>query len=117
MARFILSPAAEQDILSILAWTHKQFGERARIRYEALLGQAILDVVENPDRTGVTNRDEIREGVFTYHLRHSRLSVDSSLGRVRKPRHFLLFRVAENVIEIGRVLHDSMELERHLQIE
>ncbi len=73
MARFVLSPAAERDILSILAWTHQQFGENARLRYEALLGQAILDVAEDPERIGVTRREEIREGAFTYHLWHSRL--------------------------------------------
>ncbi len=114
MARFVLSPAAEQDILSILAWTHQQFGENARLRYEALLGQAILDVAEDPERIGVIRREEIREGAFTYHLWHSRLRVDTSVGRVRKPRHFLLFRVADGVVEIGRVLHDSMDLDRHL---
>ena len=37
MRRYILAPAAEQDIESILSWTHERFGERARLRYEALL--------------------------------------------------------------------------------
>jgi len=117
MSRFILSPVAEQDILSILAWTHQQFGEQTRVRYEALLVQAILDVAGDPGRSGVTRRDEICEKAFTYHLWHSRQNVDKSAGRIRKPRHLLLFRVAEEGVEIGRVLHDSMDLERHLPSE
>jgi toxin ParE1/3/4 len=117
MSRFILSPVAEQDILSILAWTHQQFGEQTRVRYEALLVQAILDVAGDPGRSGVAQRDEICEKAFTYHLGHSRHNVDKSVGRIRKPRHLLLFRVAEDGVEIGRVLHDSMDLERHLPTE
>jgi len=36
---------------------------------------------------------------------------DKAVGTVLKPRHFLLFRVSSNrEIEIGRVLHDSMDL-------
>ena len=117
MSRIILSPVAEQDILSILAWTHQQFGEQTRVRYEALLVQAILDVADNPGRSGVAQRDEICAKAFTYHLWHSRLNVEKSAGRIRKPRHLLLFRVAEEGVEIGRVLHDSMDLERHLPLE
>ena len=41
MARFTLSVAAERDIVSILTWTHEHFGEQARLRYEALLVQAM----------------------------------------------------------------------------
>jgi plasmid stabilization system protein ParE len=36
--------------------------------------------------------------------------VSRSVGRIRKPRHFLLYRVAgDGSLEIGRVLHDSVD--------
>lgn len=115
MAHFRLSPSAEQDLESILAWTDQEFGEQIRLRYEALLVQAILDLAADPDRAGITKRPELAKGALTYHLRHSRDNVSRSIGRIRKPRHFLLFRVAQNgCIEIARVLHDSMDLDRHL---
>ena len=115
MARFTLSPAAERDITSILAWTHEHFGEQARRRYEALLAQAIVDVAEDPERLGSASRDEISRHARTYHLWHSRQHVDKALGRVRRPRHFLIYRfTARNRIEIGRVLHDSLDLSSHL---
>ena len=109
-----IAPAAERDIESILAWTHEHFGERARLRYEALLSQAIADVADDPDRAGSDLRPEIAADARTYHLWHSRNRV-APTGRVKDPRHFPLYRTRSNGrLEIGRVLHDSMDLERHL---
>ncbi|HWL08394.1 MAG TPA: type II toxin-antitoxin system RelE/ParE family toxin, partial [Planctomicrobium sp.] len=87
MARFRLSPLAEQDLEEILAWTHEQSGEQGRLRYEALLVQATLDLAADPTRPGCTTRRELSPGAFTYHLRYSRDHVPSSTGRVKKPRH------------------------------
>ena len=115
MPRFVISPAAERDIESILAWTHERFGASGRRRYEALLVCAILDVADDAERTGSRNRPEIAAAARTYHLYHSRNRVETATGRVRHPRHFLLYRTCEDGrIEIGRVLHDSMDLARHL---
>lgn len=115
MPRFRLSPQAEEDIEAILAWSHKQFGEQVRLRYEELIVQALLDLASNPARAGTQARPELARGAFTYHLCYSRDHVGRAIGRIRKPRHFLLFRVADDgCLEIGRVLHDSMDLERHL---
>src|SRR5690242_2853722 len=114
MLKSIVSAAAEEDIESILRWSQDQFGERARGRYEALLGQAIVDLAEKPDRAGSHERPELGPLARTYHLRHSRKRVKTSTGRVKEPRHFILFRVRSGNLEIGRVLHDSMELASHL---
>ena len=118
MRRYVLAPAAQRDIEQILAWSHQQFGEQARLRYEALLVRAILDVSDDPSRAGSLGRPEIVAAARTYHLRHSRDRVNSAAGRVSRPRHFLLYRLRnEGQVEIGRVLHDSMELERHLPFD
>lgn len=118
MPRYRLSPLAEQDLEAILTWTHEHFGEQGRIRYEALLVRAILDVVADPQRPGCQPRPELAPGAMTFHLLRSRDHVPNATGRVRQPRHFLLFRIAaDGCLEIGRVLHDSMDLERHLPDE
>ena len=115
MAHYVISPAAYRDIQSILAWTHERFGEQMRLCYESLLLRAILDVAEDPQRPGGQTRSEIAPAARTYHLRHSRDRVDPATDRVRRPRHFLLYRTGEDGrIEIGRVLHDRMDLARHL---
>lgn len=60
----------------------------------------------------------IAQAARTYHLRHSRDHVDDTVGRVRRPRHFLLYRMrSDGDVEIARVLHDRMDLERHLPEE
>ena len=79
------------------------------------LAQAIIDVAADPSRPGCHMRPEIAANSRTYHLRHSRDRVARRADRVHKPRHFLLFRFADDgAVEIGRVLHDSMDLTRHL---
>lgn len=85
------------------------------MRYESLLVQAIQDVAASPHRTGVHARPEIAANARTYHLWHGRDRVNPPEDRVRSPRHFLLFRIGENdQVEIGRVLHERMDLQRHL---
>jgi toxin ParE1/3/4 len=118
MPRCLIAPAAVEDIESILAWTHERFGERARLRYEALLIRAITDIANHPDRAGSSHRPEIAASARTYHLAHSRKRVTGGAGRVKQPRHFILYRTrADGTVEIGRVLHDSFDLRRHLPQE
>ena len=118
MRPYRVSPQAERDIEAILAWTHEEYGEKARVRYEALLVRAMLDVAESPERAGSQDRPEIAPSARTFHIRHSRDRVKKSIGKVKQPRHFLLYRaLAGGPIEIGRVLHDGMDLKRHLPQE
>jgi toxin ParE1/3/4 len=115
MPRYVVSPAAERDIESILVWTQDRFGASARLRYEALLVRAILDVADDPERSGSRNRPEISATARTYHLCYSQNRVETSAGKVHRPRHLLLYRTRDDGrVEIGRVLHDSMDLSRHL---
>jgi toxin ParE1/3/4 len=118
MPQHRLAPRAERDIRTILAWSHEYFGERGRVRYEALLMRAILDVAAEPECLGSHARPEIAATARTYHLRLSRDHVDPAIGKVRHPRHFLLYRIRDDGrVEIGRVLHDTMDLKRHLPDE
>lgn len=115
MKQSVLAPAADRDILGILRWTHQQFGEQASIRYEHLIATAITDIAEYADRPGVKERPDLAPGLFTYHLAYSRERTAASSRRVKRPRHFLVFRHKDaQTVEILRVLHDRMDLERHL---
>lgn len=115
MAGFRLSASAEADIVSLLAWTDARFGDIARRRYEILLVTALRDIASNPERIGSAARPELGPEVRSYHLRHSRENARVPGGIVRRPRHFLLYRVmTPSLIGIGRVLHDAMEIELHL---
>ena len=115
MPAFLISPVAERDLESILVWTQEHFGEQARLCYEALLAQGIADVAKEPDRGGSHHRPEIADAARTYHLWHSRNPVPVADGRVKNPRQFHLYRTrSDGRVEIGRVLHDSTDLERQL---
>ena len=114
MLRYRLSDAAQGDILSILDWTHEQFGENARLRYESLIVAALRDVANQADRPGSLARPELGAGVRSWHLRLSRNHVNPGVGVVGRPRHFLVYRSEPALVVVGRVLHDAMELARHL---
>ena len=117
MIRYRLSDAAQADIGQILGWTHEQFGEPARLRYQSLIVAALRDLATDPDRPGSIDRPELGSGVRTWHLRLSRHHADVGAGIVRRPRHFLVYRIESNLLVVGRVLHDAMELERNLDPE
>jgi toxin ParE1/3/4 len=103
--RVHLGAIAELDFANILKWTTENFGSRQARIYRDTLMQAIGDLANGPDVPGSRARDEIMSGLRTLHVAR----------RGRRGRHFLLYRVVEGqIIEIGRVLHDQMDLQRHL---
>lgn len=114
----LFAPKARSDIASILAWTEEHFGPQTLRRYGKLIATAIEQVAANPEVVGSSQRPEIAQPGRTYHLYFSRNKVGRAGDRIRRPRHFLVYRVTEsNVVEIGRVLHDSMELHAYLPEE
>ena len=114
MLRYRLADVAQGDVLSILAWTHEQFGETARLRYESLIVAALRDVASQAGRAGSLARPELGAGVRSWHLRLSRDHVKPGVETVRRPRHLLVCRAEPALVVVGRVLHDAMELARHL---
>lgn len=117
MVRYRLSDAAQADVIDILAWTHEQFGEAARLRYENLIVAALRDVATQPDRPGSKERPELGAGVRSWHLRLSRDHANKGAAVVRRPRHFLIYRFEPALLVVDRVPHDAIELARHLDAE
>jgi toxin ParE1/3/4 len=103
--RVRLGAAAELDFANILKWTTENFGARqANIDRDTLV-QALGELAEGPEVAGSKARDEIMLGLRTLHIAR----------RGRRGRHFLMYRVAPaTTIEVVRILHDRMELTRHL---
>ncbi len=103
--RVRLGAAAELDFANILKWTTEKFGARQALVYRDTLVRAIGELVEGPDIAGSKARDEIMRGLRTLRIaRHG-----------RRGRHFLMYRVVgTKTIEIVRILHDGMELQRHI---
>ena len=102
-----LSAAAQADILNILHWTSERFGDVQAQRYAVTLNRAIRDLDAGPDAPGVRRRDDLAPGLMTLHVTR----------RGRRGRHLVVFQVVRRadppVIEVVRLLHDSMDLSRH----
>jgi len=110
--KLVLSGAAQNDISQILQWMQEAFGDMGRIRYEKLISTALIDLCADPARPGARLRDDIGQNVCAYHLASSRKRKTTS-KQVAKPRHLLLFRVKQDVMEVARLLHDAMDFAQH----
>ena len=103
-----LSAAAEADYRQILRWTAENFGLPQAKVYADTLSSALTALSAGPAIIGAKARNEIGTHIWTLHVARNG----------RKGRHFVMFRAGglreQNVIDVLRLLHDSMDLERHL---
>lgn len=103
-----LSAAAEADYRQILRWTVENFGSAQARSYAAALSSALKALSVGPGIIGIKERPEIGDNIRTLHVARNG----------RKGRHFVMFRVGSiqgrNVIDVLRLLHDSMDLEQQL---
>lgn len=96
-SRFLLSPAARADLEQIWDYTHDRWGVDQAEKYLRELQHAIERAASNP-RIG-RGCDEIRPG-------YRKLAAGS---------HMLFYRVTiEGVIDVARVLHQRMDVDRHV---
>lgn len=109
------SVLARNDIADILDHSAERFGQSARRRYALLLEIAFEDLGLDPLRAGTQERPELGDGIRIYHIRHSRKRAGESDGAVGAPRHLIAFRrPSPDRLLIVRVLHDAMDMARHL---
>ena len=103
-----LSAAAEADYRQILRWTMENFCSAQVRSYADTLSSALKALSAGPAIIGVKERPEIGNDIRTRHVARNG----------RKGRHFVMFRIGSieggDVIDVLRLLHDSMDLERHL---
>ena len=106
-----VAASADADIGEILRWTTEHFGERQARVYAETLSAALEELSEGVEASGARSRDDIARGLFTLHVARHR----------RKGRHFVIFRIGRDneteFVEVLRVLHDAMDLPRHLPPE
>ena len=103
-----LSASAEADFRQILRWTSNHFGTMQAKIYAETLSSAMQALCAGPTIIGAIERPEIGANIRTLHIARNG----------RKGRHIIVFRISgpegSKEIDILRVLHDSMDLERHL---
>ena len=96
-----ITPPADEDIIDILAWSAERFGPSVQERYARLIDAAIRDVADDPERPGSRARPELAQGMRTYHLSFSRQRARGQGSILRKPRHFLVYRLRGDTHIVG----------------
>ncbi len=103
-----LTGQADADILGILQFTLTTFGERQAGDYAALIQEALRLVEVDPRRTSARPRDDIRDGVRSFH-------VALASSRRGAASHLIYFIEPEPTeIVVLRVLHEQMEPKRRI---
>lgn len=106
-----LTFAARTDMDAAVSVSEQNFGPAAAARYRTLIEAALDAIRTNPHRAAALRRPELGPEVRSFHLMHAR----KLAPRVRRPRHILLFRLVEpDVIVVDRMLHDVMDIIRHM---
>lgn len=102
-----LSDTAEADYDEILRWTASRFGAVQAASYADRLAASLTRLERGPTIAGVRQRDAIGASVRTLHVG-------------RRGRHVILFRMGserDRTIDVLRILHDPMDLARHVHRE
>ncbi|HET7662096.1 MAG TPA: type II toxin-antitoxin system RelE/ParE family toxin [Rhodanobacteraceae bacterium] len=97
---------ARQDMAAILDWTREHFGTRQRKAYARILALAMRALADDPEVAGARPAEYIAPGIHLLHVARGG----------RKGRHIIVFRVNAMGarVDVLRVLHDSMDLMRHM---
>jgi toxin ParE1/3/4 len=103
--RIRLSQPAEHDFVAILHWTAEQFGRQQAAVYSQTLIDALSALSADQFVPDSHARDEIQPGLRSLHVARNQ----------RRGRHLMLYRLAgQRTIDILRILHDSMDVGRHV---
>lgn len=96
MPSYSLSPEAKKDLLSIRAYTQKEWGSQQAQKYIDALEKRCDGLSQRP-HTG-RERPEIKPGYRS----------------VAERKHVIFYRACDSGIEILRIPHGRMDIEHHL---
>jgi toxin ParE1/3/4 len=96
MREVVTRPLAIADLEGIWLYTYEHWGEQQATRYLQRLNERIVELAREPERG--RSMEAIRAGYRS----------------ARVGRHVLFYTFTDQVIGIERVLHDQMDVARHL---
>lgn len=97
MAKIKLRPSAHADLKGIASHTQDKWGRRKRDAYLGKLNERLRRLAENP-QIGLV-RDDVRHGYRS----------------AKAGRHLIFYRDIDGGIEVVRILHENMDVKRHLE--
>ena len=96
MREVVQRPRARADLESIWLYTFNRWGPEQAARYLRRLNERIMELATNPEHG--KSLEAIREG---YHS-------------IRVGRHVVFYTYTDQRVGIERILHDQMDVSRHL---
>jgi len=87
---------AERDLIDIWLYSFENWGEAQADKYHDELTNAFITIAENP-LIG-TSCEDVRQGYRKYHVN----------------RHLIFYRIAEDTVQIVRVLGEEMDYPQHV---
>lgn len=106
-----ITAPARRDLQRVLAYTESHFGDVAADRYHGLILRGLIRIAQDGEDPATRRMGEEGSRYLGLHLKAIR---SDDPERVRKPRHIIVFIRRENRVDILRILHDRMDLPRHL---
>jgi len=100
-----LTKDADGDVARILKDTYRLFGRSQVVRYAEIIKRGLSMVAENPLRASSRPRDELNDGMRSFHLQ-------LASGRSKGASHVIYYRIASTnpeLVIVVRVVGDEME--------
>lgn len=94
--KLVLTDEAKDDYQDILLFTRERWGEQQQQPYDDLLDAALIAIRENPKKGRA--RQGLPKGYKLYHA----------------GRHYIAYRIEQQTIYVARILHDKMDIARHI---
>ena len=96
MLKLVNTELAESDLLEIWLYTAEEWNLGQADTYIAQIGRSVNKLIDHPELG--KDRSDLRKGYRSLLVNH----------------HIVFYRVVTDEIQIIRVLHESVDLERHL---
>ena len=96
MAHYKLSPLAQEDIKAIKSYSNDRWGKDKTTLYLSNLRQRMQWLADNP-QLGLV-RDDVKDGYYS----------------LFEGEHTIFYRIVEKNIEIISILHQRMDVKKHL---
>ena len=96
MPKLTLRPLAKKDIKKIWQYSYENWGKPQADKYTSDLGLGIQALVSNPEKG--KSVDFVRMGYWQLNVQ----------------KHYVMYRLKDNEIEIVRILGKRMDITRHI---
>ena len=100
--------AARRDFTDIIEWTAQQFGRARAESYAALIRNGLARLRDGPDCLGTSRRDDLSPAIRLLRPIHGRQLARQVIAFRQDPE------APSDRLEVLRILHDAMDLARHL---